>query len=158
LTLFSRKADYALLILSYLDHHPDGGSAREIAARFGLSRAFVANILKTLCHHGFVASHRGVKGGYVLHRPADQIRLTELMDAVDDSVHLAECNKSDDHETCSFVDICPLKHAVADLHGRIRELLRAVTLDRLFRPTPVVGATELGLVLGPIMQKQLVAQ
>ena len=61
------------------------GSAREIAARFELSRAFVANILKLLCGKGFVTSHRGVKGGYVLERPADEVTLAELMDALDDS-------------------------------------------------------------------------
>src|SRR5207249_7549133 len=66
MALLSRKVDYALLILSYLRHRPEGGCARAIADRFGLSRAFVANILKALCQQGFVVSHRGVKGGYVL--------------------------------------------------------------------------------------------
>ena len=62
-TLLSRKTDYALLILSHLSERPAGGSAREIADRFGLSKAFLANILKELCQKGFVSSHRGVKGG-----------------------------------------------------------------------------------------------
>src|SRR5262245_47070916 len=44
MTLFSRKADYALLILSYLFRRPEGGNARAIAEQYGLSRAFVANI------------------------------------------------------------------------------------------------------------------
>ena len=68
MTLLSRKADYALLILSYLHQHEPGATARAIAEQFGLSRPFVANILKELCHKGFVASHRGVKGGYALAR------------------------------------------------------------------------------------------
>ncbi len=158
MTLFSRKADYALLILSYLDRHPEGGSAREVAGRFGLSRAFVANILKVLCHKGFVVSHRGVKGGYVLQRPARQIWLTDVMDAMGDSVHLAECNKVDPDEPCCLMDVCPMRHAIAELHGRIRELLGAVSLDQLFRPCPAAGATQLGLMLGSVMTKQLVAQ
>ena len=63
MTLLSRKTDYALLILWYLHGHPTGGCARTIAEHFGLSRAFVANILKELCQKGFVGSHRGVNGG-----------------------------------------------------------------------------------------------
>ena len=54
MTLLSRKADYAMLIVSYLHARPEGGNARAIAERFGLSRPFVANILKELCHRGYV--------------------------------------------------------------------------------------------------------
>src|SRR2546425_4728230 len=93
MTLMSRKVDYALLILSYLDQKREGGCAREIADRYGLSKGFVANILKLLCHQGFVTSHRGVKGGYVMLRPAEQVSLAELMEALDEAFHLAECTR-----------------------------------------------------------------
>src|SRR5207237_6833739 len=83
MTLMSRKVDYALLILSYLDQKREGGCAREIADRYELSKGFVANILKELCHNGFVASHRGVKGGYALRRPAAEVSLAELREALE---------------------------------------------------------------------------
>src|SRR5262245_32865915 len=105
MTLMSRKVDYALLILSYLDQHPDGGCAREIATRYGLSKGFVANILKLLCHRKFVASHRGVKGGYVLSRPAEEVSLAELMEALDETFHLAECSKIAENSVCSVLAI-----------------------------------------------------
>src|SRR5260221_11481018 len=93
MALMSRKVDYALLILSHLHGKREGACAREIADRFGLSRSFVANILKDICHKGFVTSHRGVKGGYILQRPAEDVSLADLMDALDDRFHLAEINK-----------------------------------------------------------------
>jgi len=148
MTLLSRKADYALLILSYLDQHSEGGSAREVAARFGLSKAFVANILKVLCHKGFVVSHRGVKGGYVLQRPAEQIPLIDLLDAMDDAVHLAECNKTESPDPCSLLNICPLRKPIAELHQRIRDVLAIVTLDKLFRPGQAFAGIQLGMILG----------
>jgi Rrf2 family protein len=132
--LMSRKVDYALLILSHLYHNPGGASAREIAARFGLGRPFVANILKLLCHNGFVASHRGVKGGYALNRPADQVRLSDLMESLDDPFRLAECNRIVPGDICTLTAICPVKHAIADVHQRIRDVLRTVTLAELFKP------------------------
>ena len=76
-TLLSRKTDYALLILSLLSREQAGASAHKIADQFGLSRAFTANILKELCQKGFVASHRGDKGGYALQRPADVVEHVE---------------------------------------------------------------------------------
>jgi Rrf2 family protein len=154
MTLLNRKVDYALLILSYLHHHADGGSAREIAARFELSRAFVANILKLLCHKGFVTSHRGVKGGYVLERPADEVNLAELMEALDDSFHLAECNKEGPLSLCSLMHLCPVRGAIGEVHRRIREILRTVTLAEVFGPAD--GFTQVGLNLSSL-DKQLVA-
>lgn len=135
MSLMSRKVDYALLILSFLDHKREGGCAREIADRYGLSKGFVANILKELCHNGFVASHRGVKGGYVLLRPAEDISLAELMETLDEAFHLAECTRPPENgDPCSHAAVCPLKGAVAEVHRRIRDVLREVTLAEVFRP------------------------
>src|SRR5438093_3607463 len=107
MTLMSRKVDYALLILAYLDRKTEGGCAREIADRYELSKGFVANILKELCHKGFVASHRGVNGGYVMRRPAEEISLADLMEALDEAFHLAECTRPGDAgNTCTVAAVC----------------------------------------------------
>src|SRR5271170_2106299 len=112
MTLLSRKVDYALLILSYLHHRPDGGCAREIAERLGLSRPFVANILKRLCGAGFVAGHRGVNGGYVLRRPAEQVCLAELMERLGEPFYLTECNRTAGDMVCGLSAVCPVRNAV----------------------------------------------
>src|SRR6185436_15557372 len=97
MTLLSRKADYALLILSYLYDSETGGTARGISEKFGISRAFIANILKELCQKGFVDSHRGVKGGYSLARPAESVSLAELLESIEDGFLLTMCSE-DDHD------------------------------------------------------------
>lgn len=135
MTLLSRKADYALLILSYLHEKP--GTARAIAEKFGISKGkyFVANILKDLAHHGFVTSHRGVKGGYTLARPADTITLAEILETIEDGVRLTVCNPSThDHEACSLEGVCTLKGPMAAVHQRLIDVLRGVTLAELFDP------------------------
>jgi Rrf2 family protein len=155
MTLLNRKVDYALLILSYLHQRTEGGSAREIAARFELSRAFVANILKLLCGKGFVTSHRGVKGGYVMERPAEEVTLAQLMEALDDSFHLAECNKmtAGDIDLCSLTHICPVRHAIGEVHRRIREVLGQVTLAEIFGHHASDSTTQFGLTVGPVEQE-----
>ncbi len=132
MALLSRKTDYALLILQYLHQKPEGGCAREIADRFELSRAFVANILKELCQKGFVESHRGVKGGYVLAESADEVNLADLIETLDDSFRLAECNQPSPDDSCSVFHMCPLKGPIAEIHQRIREVLSNLTLADLF--------------------------
>mgnify|MGYP005863995987 CR=1 FL=1 len=133
MTLLSRKADYALLILSYLHRHPDGCNAREVAERFGLSRPFVANILKELCHKGYVRSHRGVKGGYALHPNAGTARLATLLEDIDEGFRLTLCNReASPSDCCSLEHICPVKASLAEIHQRIMEVLRGVTLYEIF--------------------------
>jgi Rrf2 family protein len=141
-TLLSRKADYALLILSYLYQHKTGGNARAIAEQFGLSQPFVANILKELCQKEFVTSHRGVKGGYALARDAGTISLAELLEAVEEGFRLTVCNHTSgsgsDEGTaanaCTHSAACTVKSQLAEVHLRLMGVLRGVTLAELFDP------------------------
>lgn len=155
MSLMSRKVDYALLILAHLDQHPEGGCARAIADRYSLSKGFVANILKLLCHKGFVVSHRGVKGGYHLSRPAADVSLAELMESLDESFSLAECNHVPYRESCTLTAVCPVKGAIAEVHRRIRDVLRGVTLAEIFHNHGAMTPMTLGL--GLLAPEQLLA-
>lgn len=137
-TLLSKKTDYALLILSHLSERPAGGSAREIADRFGLSKAFLANILKELCQKGFLVSHRGVKGGYTLARTADRISLAELLESLEDGWKLTTCTGEEDHEEheCTVHNMCPIRGPLNEIHKAIVGVLRNVTLADVMRQSP----------------------
>lgn len=152
MTLLSRKADYALLILSYLHTH-ETGNAREIAAKFALSRAFVANILKELGHKGFVTSTRGVKGGYLLQRASATITLAELLEAVEDGFQLTLCNEHTTEAKCEVEHICPVKSPMLEIQRRITAVLRGVTLGDIFAPTTgSTVLTTLGMIARPVPQ------
>jgi Rrf2 family transcriptional regulator, cysteine metabolism repressor len=137
MTLLSRKADYALLIMQYL-HTNSSGNAREIAEKFVLSRPFVANILKELGAKGFVSSTRGVKGGYILLQPSATVTLAALLEALEEGFKLTICN---DHtaergtETCDVEHVCPVKKPMTEIHRRLMEVLRGITLADVFTPT-----------------------
>jgi len=143
--LLNRKVDYALLILCYLHHKSEGGCAREIAVRFGLSRPFVANILKDLCQQGYVQSHRGVKGGYLLREQTAVRTLADLIDALDETVQLAECNTDQPEECCALATNCPIRVPIADVHNRIRAVLESVKLAELFRQSTMDRHVQLDL-------------
>jgi Rrf2 family protein len=147
MTLLSRKADYAMLIVSHLHQKPEGGNARSIAERFGLSRPFVANILKELCHKGYVASHRGVKGGYALKESARSVTLADFLASMDEGFRLTLCNHTaDPTDVCSLEPGCPVKGPLGDIHRRIVDVLRGVTLADVVAPPPVNPAPAAGLL------------
>ncbi|NBS90566.1 Rrf2 family transcriptional regulator [bacterium] len=135
MSFFSRKMDYALLVLSHLHGNPDGSSAREISAKFSISRPFLANIMKTLCHHGYLSSHRGVHGGYVLIRKPKDIALADIMQSLDEPFHLTDCSKDIEKQTCSARTFCPIRTGMSGVHDRIRTILKDVTLAEILDPT-----------------------
>lgn len=147
MTLLSRKADYALLILAHLHHRPEGANARAIADRYGLSRAFVANILKELASRGYLSSHRGVKGGYSLLRPLQDVTLADLLGAFDEQFQLAVCSHGEtSSDNCTLESCCPMREPLAEVHQRILSVLRDVRLSELVRQPAPASPTEPTLV------------
>ena len=78
------QEEYGLRCLLQLARTPQGQivSVKEIAAKEGLSSANVEKLLRLLSHAGLVHSIRGIKGGYVLNRPATSINLGEVVRAL----------------------------------------------------------------------------
>jgi Rrf2 family protein len=142
MTLLSRKADYALLILQYLHAH-QSGNARTIAEKFTISRSFVANILKELGAKGFVTSTRGVKGGYVLQRSSASVTLAELLTAIEEGFKLTICNEHSGGDSCDVENICPVKGPLNEIHRRLMDVLRGITLADVFTPSAAMPANEL---------------
>lgn len=132
MTLLNRKLDYALLILCYLFQHRRGASAREIAEYFGLSRPFLANILKELCQKHAVVSKRGIHGGYMIVDEASEWTLAQLFQALEEPVRLAACNEEPVDSCCQHYAICPIRSPIAEVHRRLSSVLESVTLREIF--------------------------
>jgi len=131
--LLSRKADYAILILAWLQERPGQGCARAIADGYGLSRPFVANILKELCHKGFVTSRRGVKGGYGLARKPEEISLAQIIRALEGPIAVTECTDSI-HGECGLEMGCPVRGNWHRINHAIDQALETITLAEMTRP------------------------
>lgn len=130
--LISRKVDYGILALHHLMIRSDGASARELSDQYGLSRAFVANILKQLCQEGFVVSQRGVNGGYRLAKPPAEITLEAVISALDGPFQLMACANEDTvPEGCEVSKVCPVRGPLRLIHERLRATLAETTLEDL---------------------------
>ena len=72
--LISTKGRYTLYVLIDLANHMDDGYVplKEIAARQGLSKKYMENILKVLVENGLLEGIKGKGGGYRLTMPPEQ--------------------------------------------------------------------------------------
>jgi len=77
----SVKSEYALQAMFDLAAQPPGKPIKiaEVARRQKIPQKFLELILANLKQGGFVESRRGAEGGYLLARPADAIKVGEVL-------------------------------------------------------------------------------
>jgi Rrf2 family transcriptional regulator, iron-sulfur cluster assembly transcription factor len=84
----STKGRYAMVALADLAAAKEGGlvSLAELSKRQDISLPYLEQLFVKLRRAGLVDSVRGPGGGYRLGRPASEIRVSEILDAVDETV------------------------------------------------------------------------
>ena len=68
-------------------------SLRDISLRQGISLDYLEQFFSKLRKKEIVQSVRGIQGGYVLNKKANEIKLTNIFDAVDEKVKTVQCKK-----------------------------------------------------------------
>ena len=68
-------------------------SAAQLAEHYGVPAAYLAKQLQALVRAGVLTASTGPRGGFRLARPADQISLLQIVEAVDGSSPFYQCNE-----------------------------------------------------------------
>jgi Rrf2 family nitric oxide-sensitive transcriptional repressor len=119
--------DYALRVLMTLAvRAPARVPTSEIATVFGLSENHLSKVATQLVREGFVTSERGRGGGLVLARPADQIRVGEVVRAMKRNDPVVECFGVD--KSCLILPACGLRGPLAQAQGAFFSTLDNYTL------------------------------
>ena len=114
--------DYGLRMLMRMASAPEQPlSTAALAEELALSRNHLSKIMQRLAGAGLIATRRGGGGGAVLARPADEIRLGEVVRLLEAGHPLVECLRSDGG-ACSLDGRCRLK-------GRLRSAEAAFLAD-----------------------------
>ncbi len=95
----SQKLEYACRAMAQLAKYHDGRTLtrlEDLAQREAVSGNFLVQILNDLRRAGLIDSRRGKAGGYLLPRPADQITLRQVVEAVDPSLLQCSVTRSGD--------------------------------------------------------------
>lgn len=136
----SKRSDYALIALRHLAT-PDvkSASARELAERFNIPLELLAKVLQKLARAGLLVSQQGIRGGYVLSRPAGEISVADIIVAVDGPLTVTAC--SDQDQTCDQYLKCNVRDPLWRLKDRIVGALASCTLAELASDQPPSGDT-----------------
>ena len=129
----STRGDYAARALLSLALHDSTRptSVKEIAERTNLPQPYLEQILLAAKGAGLVVSKRGVGGGYVLARPAEEITLAEILSAVDGplTTYMGEHDHCEGH--------CVIQEVWVGVSDEMRLVLERVTLADLVARTRI---------------------
>jgi Rrf2 family cysteine metabolism transcriptional repressor len=90
---------------------------------------YLEQIIAMLKSGGFVRSIRGARGGYILAKSPNQIKLIDVFDCLEGPVSTAECVEDKDY--CSRAADCLARQVWAQVQKAINDVLQAITLQDL---------------------------
>ena len=136
----NKLTDYATVLLIEIARRKVVQSSQHIAEQTGIPAPTVAKIMKSLNRAGLLASRRGASGGYSLDRPAEQITLADVIQAVEGPIALTACaDTSDEH--CNIESICPVQGKWNRVNSAVRAALSQVTLADMVADMSAFGIT-----------------
>ena len=122
-------ADYAVVLMSELAKEKDRrASAQELSSLTSIPAPTVSKVLNALGQGELLLSHRGLKGGFSLSRPAEEISMAEIIEAVDGPICLTECANGDTETNCSLSEVCDIRPHWPPINQAVRDSLAAINL------------------------------
>lgn len=134
--MLTNKGKYGLKALTHLAGMPPGQPAlvADIAAANSIPKKFLDAILGELRTAGFVHSKKGRGGGYVLARSPDDIRVGDIVRALDGMLAPIGCASKAFYRRCDDCDPtrpCGVQVVMAQARDAISSVLDARTLSEM---------------------------
>lgn len=134
------QEEYGIRCLLRLGRSGEGASLTiaEVSRAEGISKEYVAKLMRVLRKGGLVRSVRGQAGGYVLSRGLDQIPVSEAMAVLGGRLYDPQfCDQHSMEGTCSHSgEGCSVQHLWRSVQDVVDQVLARVTLADLLNPAP----------------------
>ena len=127
---FTKAEEYGIFGVLYLAEQPAGRITplSEISETQDVPEKFLAKIFQSLSKSGLIRSHRGVKGGFSLGRPANEIPIREIVENIQGPYFIAKCLHTED--ICEKKD-CPIRILLHKAQAALNEVFDNHTVSDL---------------------------
>ena len=129
------KGRYAVMAMADLASNTNCGpiSLREISLRQNISMAYLEQIFIKLKKKKLVKSSRGATGGYLLEKPPSEIKISNIIFAVDEEVKMLNCKKNSKKGCNNKSSKCITHNLWDELDQHIHQFFEKVKLQDLVR-------------------------
>ena len=132
----SSKGRYAVMAMADLAKNNDKTpiSLSEISLRQGISLSFLEQLFLRLKKNNLVLSSRGPSGGYSLTKSPEEIKLSSIINAVDEKIKTVKCKRESKRGCNGKSSKCITHDLWDDLESHINNFFETNTLkDILYR-------------------------
>ncbi len=129
----SKKVEYGLIAIRHIATKPRGelATAKEIADRYGIPYELLAKVLQRLTKSGLIASHHGVRGGYILAKDPGEIPVSAIIHAIEGTTPvIAQC-MSDGPDSCVVFTACTIKSPLTKVQANIERAFSSMMLSEI---------------------------
>jgi Rrf2 family protein len=132
----SEASSIAIHSLAFLAGSRRPVNVNQLADQTGFSKNHISKVMQTLVKHGYLSSGRGPRGGFEIHRNADEISLLEIVELIEGKKEGHYCGISEDK--CPF-DSCVFGELPAEFDHKFREFYARRTIGEIknLRQTPI---------------------
>ncbi len=126
----SKKTEYALIAVQYMasKNSLHAVNTKEIAVEYRIPLELLAKVLQKLGKKGIVISHNGPKGGYLLARPACDISVLAVIQAIEGHVGITECYHNEESH-CVQLARCNIRTPMRNIQNSIYSLLESMSIE-----------------------------
>ena len=149
--ILGTKARYAVMAMVELARHPElkPVTLAELAQAQEITIPYLEQLFSKLKKHELVRSVRGPGGGYVLALPAAQIWISDIIQAVEESIEMTRCKNNEHHGCMSMKARCLTHDLWHGLEQQIYNYLHSVSLaDVCNRNVPKIPSEGLKTLSG----------
>ena len=127
----SKLTDYGVVLVTHLAGCEGAHSVKVLARETGLPAPTTSKVLKRLGRANLVRSVQGPRGGYLLDRPAAQVSVLEVIDAMEGPVALTECASDLSACECAHEGSCGAENGWRLINQTVRGALAEISLEAL---------------------------
>ena len=124
----TKKVEYSLILISYLSHHSDNLSLRQISQQLNLPYSFLSKIATDLASAGIIFSREGRGGGYKLSPNWHQKSFYHLLVALGENKALVSCLS---HKNCLHSSTCSLRRLWQKIESSLQQQLKTIKLSQI---------------------------
>ncbi|HVX59547.1 MAG TPA: Rrf2 family transcriptional regulator [Pirellulales bacterium] len=147
--MISQTAEYALRAIVYLaDQQTAPQTTQQIAEVTHVPAGYLAKVMQSLSRSGLVHAQRGLHGGFTLARPATELTVLDVVQAVDPLRRITSCPLG----LKGHMSLCPLHRRLDNAVALVEDALRKSTIAELLAepgkrkgvviPKPLCSAVE----------------
>ncbi|KIM08445.1 MAG: Rrf2 family transcriptional regulator [Sulfurovum sp. PC08-66] len=132
--LLTRASEYALLSLSKIEQSDVPVGAQQLALELGLPKSFLAKILQNLAKSEILESKRGVNGGFILTKDANNISIYSVILAAEGKAPaIFDCTQYSESCPNGSIGACAISPFLAKFQSKIDSFLYDLTLGDILK-------------------------